>query len=147
VLTRNSRQRRAIALGHPLGGLERGDETLLYHMRDKGIRYGCKRCARAWPGQRDIVEFVVTVPTDQPGGAGRPGGDVTGLRSTGGRMPVNAITSAVSIGLRDARKKRSRPRRAAVVVTGAAQRARSDSSDPRRETCTTDHASGVSPVT
>ena len=38
----------AIALGHPLGGSgARIMTTLVHHMRDNGIRYGCRRCARA----------------------------------------------------------------------------------------------------
>jgi acetyl-CoA acyltransferase len=50
----------AIALGHPLGGSgARLMTTLLYHMRDKGIRYGLQTmCEGGGQANATIVELL-----------------------------------------------------------------------------------------
>ena len=92
----------AIALGHPLGGSgARLMTTLVHHMKDNGIRYGCRPCVRAaaWPTppssscsdqrERKAMRILVT------GGQGKVGSAAAQrLSQAGHRVTVTDIRPA-----------------------------------------------------
>src|SRR6202000_2217819 len=93
----------AIALGHPLGGSGARIMTpMLYHMRDKGIRYGLQTmCEGGGQANATIVELLRPTPRCSP----TPGVTSRSSRSSGPRRATASTVPSASAWVTRSRKR------------------------------------------